>query len=261
MTHDVTTELNDILNTHYVRQHALMYASQSEKVANSWRSDHDNVPDLVNNQHELKIKIVAAANNYEIEGDIDLDHGYSFSYRVTVAFPSYFQKQCIKSQFSLYDVFAAEDDQNKVQKHTLANMTRIDTNIFRDVSTTPNMVPDDESLAYEIRKKDIKVLRLKSCAYWIDYVCMSPTEPEWHKKQQAILNNNNPEDSLTRSGINFLDASDLASVNRINEDNALLHQQAIKKLAAHNPHHMVVGKTQSSANDGDKKLACNLTEY
>lgn len=61
-------------------------------------------------------------------------------------------------------------------------MTRIDTNIIRDISTTPNLVPDDESLAFELRNEAIKVIRLKSCAYWIDYVCMSPTEPEWHRK-------------------------------------------------------------------------------
>jgi len=41
--------------------------------------------------------------------------------------------------------------------------------------------------------------------------------------------------------MNFLDVSDLASVNRVNEDNALLHQQAVKKLqGANNPHDMVV---------------------
>ena len=112
MNPEVEAELNDILNQHFVRQHALMYSTQSEKIVNSWRSDHDNVPNLVNNQHELKIRILAAAERYEIKGDIELDHGYSFSYRVTVAFPSYFQRQCIKSQFSLYDVFAAENDEN-----------------------------------------------------------------------------------------------------------------------------------------------------
>jgi len=62
-------------------------------------------------------------------------------------------------------------------------MTRVDTNIFRDISTTPNMVPDDESLAYEMRdEKEIRVMRMKSCAYWIDYVCMLPTEPDWYRK-------------------------------------------------------------------------------
>ena len=152
-----------------------------------------------------------------------MDHGYSFSYQVSVKFPSYFQKQVIKSQFSLYDVFAVED-KNQVQKLTLHNMTRIDTNIFRDISTTRSTVPSDENLLYELRNDDIKVIRLKSANYWIDYICMLPTEPEWHKKQQAILNNNNPIDHLVKSGMNFLDVNDLASVNRINEDNAILHQ-------------------------------------
>ena len=91
-----------------------MYQSQSEKITNSWRNDHDNVPDLINNQHELKLRILAAAKDYQIFGDIELDHGYSFSYRVTVKFPQYFQRQCIKSQFSLYDVFATESDKNQV---------------------------------------------------------------------------------------------------------------------------------------------------
>lgn len=123
-------------------------------------------------------------------------------------------------------------------------MTRVDTNIFRDISTTPNMVPDDESMAYELRNDNIKVIRLKSCAYWIDYVCLQPNETDWHRKQQAILNNNNPVDNLTFAAMNFLDVSDLASVNRNNEDNALLHQQTVKKLhGGNNPHDMVISKT------------------
>ena len=160
----------------------MMYTTTSEKVTNSWRCDHDNVPNLINNQHELKLRILAQAEPFGIQGSIELDHGYSFSYRVTVKFPSYFQRQCIKSQFSLYDVFATDNDKNQVQKHTLTNMTRIDTNIFRDISTTPNMVPDDESLADELCNENIKVIRLKPAAYWIDYICMLPTEPDWYKK-------------------------------------------------------------------------------
>ena len=261
VTPELEYELNDILNCHYVRVHALMYSNTSEKVANSWRSDHDNVPNLVNNQHELKLRILRTAEAFGIKGDIELDHGYSFSYRVTVKFPAHFQRQCIKSQFSVYDVFASKNDKNAVQKHTLTNMTRVDTNILRDVSTTPGMVPDDESLAHELRNEDIKVIRLKSSAYWIDYVCMLPTEPDWHRKQQALLNNNNPVDNLTAAAMNFLDVTDLASVNRINEDNALLHQEAVKRLFAYNAHDMVLQKTASSSNDGDRKFAVNLQEY
>jgi len=69
---------------------------------------------MINNQHELKIRILQIAESFEIRGDIELDHGYSFSYQVTVRFPSHFQRQCIKSQFSLYDVFARGNDKNVV---------------------------------------------------------------------------------------------------------------------------------------------------
>lgn len=252
-------ELAEVLDEHYVRTHKLMYTTQAETIANSWRSDHDNVPGLVNNQHELKLRILAAAAAFAIPGDIELDHGYSFSYRVTVKFPPYFQRQCIKTQFSLYDAFAG--DANQSQKHTLQTMTRVDTNIFRDISTTPNTVPDDESLAHELRNEAIKVIRLKSCAYWIDYVCLEPTEPDWHRKQRAILENNNPVDTLTRQGMEFLDVADLASVNRVNEDNALLHQQAVRQLLVDNAHNLTVLGTRTSQNEGEQRFAVNVQDY
>ena len=101
-------------------------------------------------------------------------------------------------------------------------------------------------------------MRLKSASYWIDYICMTPTEPEWHKKQQALLNNNNPIDNLVKSAMNFLDVHDLASINRINEDNAILHQQAVKKLYVYNPHDQIKQKVVTTQ-DGDRKLYINLT--
>ena len=66
VTPEFENELNDILNCHYVRMHALMYTSTTEKIANSWRSDHDNVPSMVNNQHELKLRILDAAEAFGI---------------------------------------------------------------------------------------------------------------------------------------------------------------------------------------------------
>ena len=159
----------------------------------------------------------------KIKGDIEIDHGFSYSYQVTVLFPSHFQLLILKSQFSLYDEQAGEDDMQSMQKRTLNLMTRIDTNIFRDLSTQKGTVPSDEALQSELKSIDLKVLRLRSAAHWIDYCILKPSEPEWHQKQQALLNLNNPVDSLLRAGMNFLDVNDLATVNRINEDNARLH--------------------------------------
>ncbi len=187
-------------------------------------------------------------------GDIELDHGHSFSYQVTVFFPSYFQKQVIKSQFSVYDLHPAEEDANEVQKNTLKNMTRIDTNIFRDISSAKTAIPNDASMSSEYRHTpDVKVMRVKSAAYWLSSVTLTAGEPDWHKKQQALLRSENPPDKLLESGMNYLDVNDLATVNRINEDNALLHQQNSKRVLKRNPHFQERAKVITT-NDGEKKI-------
>ena len=59
--------------------------------------------------------------------------------------------------------------------------------------------------------------------------------------------------------MDFLDVNDVASVSRIIEDNAILHNQTVKKLAASNPHNMIKTKTQNTQ-DGDKNLTLDLSE-
>jgi hypothetical protein len=48
--------------------------------------------------------------------------------------------------------------------------------------------------------------------------------------------------------------NDLATVNRINEDNAHLHQENIRKLHKHNPHNLLT-KTLVQTADGDKTIS------
>ena len=57
MTPEVEVELSEVLSGTYARKYANMYSSITEEVQNSWRSDHDAVPDYISNQHLLKIKI------------------------------------------------------------------------------------------------------------------------------------------------------------------------------------------------------------
>ena len=68
------------------------------------------------------------------------------------------------------------------------------------------------------------MIRVKSAIYWLSSVSLKASEPDWHRKQQAQLTVDNPIDKLLESGLTYLDVNDLATVNRINEDNALLHQ-------------------------------------
>ncbi len=59
-------------------------------------------------------------------------------------------------------------------------MARVNTNIFRDLSTTKANVPTDEAIISELKNVDIKIIRLRSAAYWVDYAILTPSEPEWH---------------------------------------------------------------------------------
>ena len=51
--HTMTTELKDemkeVLNNFYVKKYDMMYTSVTDKILNSWRDDHDAVPDYINN--------------------------------------------------------------------------------------------------------------------------------------------------------------------------------------------------------------------
>lgn len=113
----------------------------------------------------------------------------------------------------------------------------------------------------ELRHVDIKILRLKSAAYWVDYVLLTPAEPEWHQKQQAILNCDNPIDTLVKQGFNFLDVNDMATVNRINEDNSHLHISNIQKLAKYNPHDCIkkLKNTMNPDSQGDKFMNVDMS--
>jgi len=66
-------------------------------------------------------------------------------------------------------------------------------------------------------------MRLKSASHWIDYVILSASEPDWLQKQEAVLNNKNPVDTLLSSTIEYLDINDLTTVLRAIDDNAHLH--------------------------------------
>jgi hypothetical protein len=53
-------------------------------------------------------------------------------------------------------------------------MTYIDSNIFNDVSSARNALPTDDSLQTEFKDANIKIIRVKSAAYWLYYVALTP---------------------------------------------------------------------------------------
>jgi len=67
------------------------------------------------------------------------------------------------------------------------------------------------------------------------------------------LSADSPIDTLLQSGMNFLDVNDIASVCRIIEDNASLHEKSIMSLRECDPNDQLIYKTISTT-DGEKKI-------
>jgi hypothetical protein len=89
-----------------------MFLNTTDRLLHQWKPIHDEVPRLLSDGFCLKIKILSVAKEFELGGDIEMDRGFTYSYQVQVFFPTYFQKQVLKSQFSIYDAYV--DDKVKM---------------------------------------------------------------------------------------------------------------------------------------------------
>ena len=49
MTSELETELSEVLNSTYAKKYEMMYTTVTDTIQNSWREDHDCVPDYINN--------------------------------------------------------------------------------------------------------------------------------------------------------------------------------------------------------------------
>ena len=108
-------------------------------------------------------------------------------------------------------------------------MLRVDPNIFRDIATNSNLIPGEDSIADEVTRLNIKIIRLKASP-WIEYVICLPKIPDWQRKQDARLNSeDNPVDTLLRGALDFLDVNDLASVNLVIAEASQIHLDLIQK--------------------------------
>jgi hypothetical protein len=101
-------ELKILKNQYHVTKYKKSMKDLKERVLGACRPDYDIPPDLINNLPEAKSRIVNLAHIYGLKADLDQDNGYSFAYQLSLFFPTHFQKQIIRSQFSIYDAFAGQ---------------------------------------------------------------------------------------------------------------------------------------------------------
>ena len=54
--------------------------------------DHEGLPNLISNILEHITDILQSSDEYRVNGNIDLDEGYSFLYQIAIFFSVHFQK-------------------------------------------------------------------------------------------------------------------------------------------------------------------------
>jgi hypothetical protein len=108
-------------------------------------------------------------------------------------------------------------------------MIRVDPAIFRDISTNNALVPSEDSLADEVARLRLKVVRLKCCP-WVESVILEPNTPDWQRIQNGLLySEHNPVDTLLEGALDFLDVNDLASVNLVIAESSQIHLDLVSK--------------------------------
>lgn len=99
-------QLKQVLdNAHEINLKKLLDSDRA-KALGSCRPDWEVPPSIVQSRPEIKQLIRDLQGQYGLKTDLDQDEGFSFGYQLTLYFPTHFQIQVIKSNFSLYDAFA-----------------------------------------------------------------------------------------------------------------------------------------------------------
>ena len=71
------------------------------------KSTYELPPMVVWNQIELKVTLKQICDDFQIQGDMEIDNGNGFSYTIITNFPATFQNSVVKSQFAKYDSMPA----------------------------------------------------------------------------------------------------------------------------------------------------------
>jgi hypothetical protein len=243
-------QLDDIKSTYHCAKLQEKILNKADELRHSIMYDHESLPMFISNSVELKIDILSRSNKFGIQGNIELDQGYSFLYQITIFFPMHFQKQVIKTTFKPYDSNVPQGDedsanlervsnfQGKKDKVPISNLIRgVDNNEKEEEKEeddeegegedndkkpgkAPTLTPLDSisDLRNDVEYKSIICLKLKR-ADWLDIIKVTPQICSYMRKQAAaILSDDNPTDLLLEHSWNLAMVQDISIINSLIED-------------------------------------------
>ena len=173
-------------------------SSSFESNVQSKESFTRRVPLRISNLMHLQTDILERAAAFNIHGDIEIDEGHSFTYQVRVFFSMYFQKQIIKSRFSVYDQTVRDmkdayesneppdddiGDINEIERRNLNSLLLIDFKMVDMMNSNSDhnnifLLKKGKKLLDHIHElkanfSNLTVVRLKK-AYWLGCVMLKP---------------------------------------------------------------------------------------
>lgn len=109
-------DLEDIKNTYNYTIYREKVLNKADEINHSMLYDHEKLPSFISNTLELTFDILSRSKVYGIQGNIDLDQGYSFLYQIAIFFPMQFQKQVIKLTFKPYDSKSTDEFSQNLER-------------------------------------------------------------------------------------------------------------------------------------------------
>lgn len=185
------------------------FHTRSDQIFNSHKTNHEQPPLILANNIELKLQLQQLAKEFGITGDLEIDNGHSFTYQISVYYPTHFERQVQKLQFDWHDT-GVDGDSETVEKigknlglnnknQVIDTMSRISElertkSILGKINTSDPLSgttkgdrskkPNDGSNFFSLDETEFK---LKS-ADWLPLVIFEGIPSETLKRQSHYLN-------------------------------------------------------------------------
>ena len=201
------------------------------------------------NEVELKIGLGGLATKFNVQGDMEVENGHTFSYSVMVFFPQHFQHQVIQNQFAPYDAIPSLIDPANLAKGNIKKVLRRNqkkygrtqgANTLLEVLEIQKHSKEmgveflntvDRALFGEFnhaQMPDFPTVRVKK-SDWIELICFKPELDNDQMYQASILSGDkNWIDECLANVLEILNVQDVQNVNPIMESIAQIHYDKVK---------------------------------
>ena len=201
------------------------------------------------NEVELKIGLGGLATKFNVQGDMEVENGHTFSYSVMVFFPQHFQHQVIQNQFAPYDAIPSLIDPANLAKGNIKKVLRRNqkkygrtqgANTLLEVLEIQKHSKEmgveflntvDQALFGEFnhaQMPDFPTVRVKK-SDWIELICFKPELDNDQMYQASILSGDkNWIDECLANVLEILNVQDVQNVNLIMESIAQIHYDKVK---------------------------------